>query len=468
MATSQQGVLDYAQSLIGKPYRWGGESELNGFDCSGLVQYVYGKAGVQLPRVSQQQAVAGQSVDAQSAQPGDLISFDNKEGPNAHIGIYLGNGYMLDAPHTGATIGVHAVSGYGTAHFTRVATPQTHIGGNKLVAQVAKNPAAVVNAAPPVGGTATSAQAGGLNAQGTTTATPKLDLNALASKYGYAAAFFNTDPSLQNLIKTAVSKQYTADQFAAQLKGTAWFKTHTDAQRSWAQIVAADPASAHAQVAQQAADILRLAAQDGANIDAMTAHQMAKDALSNGLDAAHIKQAIDAHVTYQSGGQFKGAAAGTQDQFTQLAAQYGVTLSPDTIGSWVQNTAQGKATADDFTNYVKGQALSKYPGLKDQFSQGLTTKDVADTYLNEYSNLLEVPKESLSMTDPLVQRALQYNGGTQPAAGAKAATPGAPTVMPIWQFQQQVRQDPRWQQTKNAKDSYQTAALSIGRDWGLV
>ncbi|HEY3942701.1 MAG TPA: NlpC/P60 family protein [Acidimicrobiales bacterium] len=105
-------VVDEAEQFLGVPYQWGGTTPA-GFDCSGFVQYVYGQLGVTLPRTSEEQATAGTPVASLAdAQPGDLVFFAGSDGTATspgHVGIYIGNGEMIDAPHTGAAVRVEAV-----------------------------------------------------------------------------------------------------------------------------------------------------------------------------------------------------------------------------------------------------------------------------------------------------------------------------------------------------------------------
>jgi len=104
-----------AKMALGTPYVYGGNSLTQGVDCSGLVQQVYGRLGIQLPRTSTEQAKAGKVVPSLSqALPGDLILMYSPYEPAGlqqygHVGIYIGNGMMLDAPHTGAVVRIEPI-----------------------------------------------------------------------------------------------------------------------------------------------------------------------------------------------------------------------------------------------------------------------------------------------------------------------------------------------------------------------
>jgi len=94
-----------ARGQLGVPYVWGGTSP-DGFDCSGLTQWAFEHAGIELPRTSRAQAQEGQEVDADSMQPGDLIFFNS---PVSHVGIYIGGGKMIEAPQTGSDVKISNV-----------------------------------------------------------------------------------------------------------------------------------------------------------------------------------------------------------------------------------------------------------------------------------------------------------------------------------------------------------------------
>jgi len=114
-------ILELAKAQIGRPYVWGGSSPFGGFDCSGLVQWVYAQAGVSLPRTAQRQFDATDRVGPDDLRPGDLVFFQSTY-PSfdriTHVGIYAGGGQMLNAPAEGDVVRQMPLSSaYWAAHY---------------------------------------------------------------------------------------------------------------------------------------------------------------------------------------------------------------------------------------------------------------------------------------------------------------------------------------------------------------
>lgn len=95
-------VVDYAKQFLGIMYEWGGTSP-SGFDCSGFVQYVLGKFGVEAPRISADQARMGKRTGLGDLQAGDLVAWDNSSRNNGadHIALYIGNGQIMEFARSG-------------------------------------------------------------------------------------------------------------------------------------------------------------------------------------------------------------------------------------------------------------------------------------------------------------------------------------------------------------------------------
>lgn len=113
-------VLMRAIGLVGTPYRWGGNTPESGFDCSGLVNYVYRDVlSLSLPRTSRALAeYQGQRIRPERLAPGDLVFFGNGSEVN-HVGIYVGEGRFVHAPTSGGTVRLDHIDGhYWRDHYT--------------------------------------------------------------------------------------------------------------------------------------------------------------------------------------------------------------------------------------------------------------------------------------------------------------------------------------------------------------
>ena len=105
-------VVDIAMRYLGVPYVWGGASP-SGFDCSGLIMYVYAQVGVSLPHNAAMMYGYGSPVSISELQPGDLVFFSGL----GHMGMYIGGGNFIHAPHTGDVVKISSLSGYYASSF---------------------------------------------------------------------------------------------------------------------------------------------------------------------------------------------------------------------------------------------------------------------------------------------------------------------------------------------------------------
>lgn len=126
---SSGSVVEIALQYLGVPYVYGGSSP-SGFDCSGLVQYVYRQVGVSLPRTSQSQFRVGQHVPADRVdllQPGDLVFFGTDGDPSRvhHVGMYVGDGNYVHAPYTGTVVRINSLT-------ARIQSSGDYVGGSRF------------------------------------------------------------------------------------------------------------------------------------------------------------------------------------------------------------------------------------------------------------------------------------------------------------------------------------------------
>jgi cell wall-associated NlpC family hydrolase len=115
-----EGISIAAMGLVGVPYRFGGNTPAGGFDCSGLIVYVYkNAAGIRLPRTVQEMSRAGQSIQNAAPAPGDLVFFNTTGERYSHAGIYIGHGRFVHAPSKGGTVRLDQMtSPYWAARYT--------------------------------------------------------------------------------------------------------------------------------------------------------------------------------------------------------------------------------------------------------------------------------------------------------------------------------------------------------------
>ncbi|HVC87872.1 MAG TPA: C40 family peptidase [Gaiellaceae bacterium] len=113
VAHEQAKVVSFARHFLGVPYVYGGTSPRSGFDCSGFTRFVYAHFGISLPHYSGAQFDRGRVVSRAGLRPGDLVFFDGL----GHVGLYIGHGLFIHAPHSGTRVQIDSLDGsYGALY----------------------------------------------------------------------------------------------------------------------------------------------------------------------------------------------------------------------------------------------------------------------------------------------------------------------------------------------------------------
>lgn len=279
-----------------------------------------------------------------------------------------------------------------------------------------------------------------------------------AALFGWSQSVINSNPELKKLFAQATKGNWTTDHFIAKVRDTKWFKTHSDTYRQALILQKSDPATYKQNVSGMSNQIMALATQMG--VHGLTAKQlatMAEQAVWFGWDSTTLRQHLVGMVKTTKSGDWTGDAAQAAEHFKQLAGQYGVSISAGTLNSWVKQAAVGGFNDDAARAYLTKQAISRYPSLADRLNAGETTMDIASPYMQSYSDVLEVNPNSISLKDPMIQAAL----------AAKDAK-GKATTKTVWQFEQELRNDPRYMKTQQAQDKTMAVGHQVLRDMGFM
>lgn len=306
----------------------------------------------------------------------------------------------------------------------------------------------------------------------------------MEGQYSFVQFLVGSIPELAALVKQASAQGATPDTFAAMLEATQWWRSNADTARQMIGLQNSDPATYQQRVSQATQHVTQLAAQMGVTLTDAQKSQYATADLYQGLDDATLRTQLG--TAYSSTAPQTGDAATLQQQLQAMAADYGVPVTQGWVDGFVQS---GLTTGQSMQETLAGAraslmnyASTTYPPLAGQIKAGQTVKDIAQPYIAAMSQVLEIPDGGISLSDPTIQKALQNSTITPPGkpsgpAGVGQSTPtstaGAQSVaggtaMTLYDFQNQLRADPRWQKTDNAKASAFGMAHQLGQQWGFA
>lgn len=287
-----------------------------------------------------------------------------------------------------------------------------------------------------------------------------------ADEWGYALTAINSNTELRAIFDEAWNalksgEEWSPQKFANKIQSTNWYITRSEAQRNY-YIAKNDPTQAAEVAAKVNAnkETLRSIANTlGASLTDKELTRLADENLMNGWNESQIKSNLSNYIKYSADPQsgfdsLTGEAGNVEDQIRGFAKKMGIEVD----NAWVLDQsrkaiASGSSTqiAEDF---IRARAKEKYAAYAAELDTS-TVEDLAYNYRSTMASTLEMGVEEISLNDSLIKQAMAVGDG----AGGKKN---------LFQFEQELRQDPRWAKTKNAKESSSTIVNDVLSTFGLI
>ncbi|MFF9268621.1 hypothetical protein [Streptomyces rochei] len=288
----------------------------------------------------------------------------------------------------------------------------------------------------------------------------KLSREELAEQYGLTSALINSSKELKSLFNQAVSGQWSAAKFQAKLKNSNWWKKQPSSLRKYLTQKYTDPATWKQGQGAAEAKFNNMAIQVGLSnqiVKGKGPTSLLKKVMywstALGWTDARIKNYLGQFATTH-GGQMWGEAGEAFDKLHEFAYLNGMRYSQDWYKKQAQGIVAGRTTIERAEAYIRSQASARYATFAEQIRAGQNVLDLAAPYIKSMSTILELPETDIDLFTKHIQNAM---------SGKEAGF-----TYPLWKFENDLRADPLWRKTNNARESMMTVAHQVAKDFGLA
>lgn len=279
------------------------------------------------------------------------------------------------------------------------------------------------------------------------------DRENAAADYGFALSVLRSDKGLKKAFEDAIAEGWTPQRFIAEVRDSKWFKSHNDAWRTSEILRLSGDPSYKTDLAESKANARNLAAQMGSVLSDKQLDQFATNSYRFGWNDAQQKDFLATYVKVASGGPLKGQYIGEAGknaaELRAIALRNGYKIPKDSLGKWSRDIMAGNATVQDYEQRIRNQAAAAFPTFAEELRAGADLEDLASPYKSSMARLLEIPEGEVTLFDPKIRKAL----------ASKDTKTGKPVATPLYEFEDQMRADPRWMKTDNAH----TEVMGLGR-----
>ena len=288
----------------------------------------------------------------------------------------------------------------------------------------------------------------------------KLDLQSVDG----LGHLFDSVPALRRLVDEAQSGGWDLNKFQNAVENSAWWKQHSATARQMLVEQSNDPATWQRSLTNLMGTIDHLSGQLGLTSTPGERHDIAVNALLTGNDTntdwitTQLSDGTNYKNVHSTAG-FTGSMAANIQQLQQMAGDYGFTRwDPRALAKNARNIVDGTTTMDTYVQQLRDWAKSAFPSFAKQIDEGQTMMQIAQPYISTASQMLERDPSQFDVRSPLIMKGLQGN----------VSKPGeAPSQMPLWQYENTIRNDPRWDLTNNAKSEAAQTLTTLGQAWGF-
>jgi hypothetical protein len=193
----------------------------------------------------------------------------------------------------------------------------------------------------------------------------------------------------------------------------------------------------------------------GVRVDDAELDNWLKEAYKGNLTNSQLDSSIAMSTSF--GAKFGGTILGQMEEFKKLARSYGISYTDAKYNQWGADLFANRITDSEIEKSIQTESASKYPAYAEQIMNGVSLDALSSSYKSSMSNILGIDADAIGYDDPTLNQGLQYIGPD-----------GKPAFKPIWEFEQGLRRDPRWQFTDNARDKVDSLQYTALKDMGLI
>lgn len=298
---------------------------------------------------------------------------------------------------------------------------------------------------------------GYINKKDTSLKQDQLSTVILGQDYEFAMRIVSANTEVQEVFQDAVDNGWNKEMFEAKLRGTQWY---TDQGTEYARTAWFSKAEGGKQWDDQVAvakdTLQRTASVLGAFLGPKELDEYAQRYITEGWYVSTrqglMQDALASFVDIS-----KGNASTATDKLRELAYNNGVTVNDGWLTETAQSITRGDSSLSDATSWIRDQAVAKHPLYADRIKAGVSVRSLASPYTSRMSEMLELNEKDISLDDPYISDAM-----------GQIDESGNPKAMNFTDFDNKLRNDPRWEKTKNGANTLMNSVQSFAKAWGFT